>query len=251
MFFLDGSVGVVQFYLEKERMSFKYSVLKKAVKIINMRKMFDDSPENLVARAKKQNSNTPIPELADKDFDISRIDVMGFPVIKMIHKSKSEKANLFIIGGGRNLSALLLKFPNAFGTGVDYSELSVKKARDYNRVLIEDNRCDVVQGDVSALKLKRNNYDLATAFETIYFWPGLEKCFAQVASTLKRGSTFMIVNESDGNDRPSKKYEKIIEGMKVYTADQIAVALQRAGFGNIRVEHHRSKPWIAVYAVKV
>jgi acetyl esterase/lipase len=100
MFFLDGSVGVVQFYLEKERMSFKYSVLKKAVKIINMRKMFDDSPENLVSRAKKQNSNTPIPELADKDFDISRIDVMGFPVIKMIHKSKSEKANLFIIGGG-------------------------------------------------------------------------------------------------------------------------------------------------------
>lgn len=100
MFFLDGSVGVVQFYLEKERMSFKYSVLKKAVKIINMRKMFDDSPENLVVRAKKQNSNTPIPELADKDFDISRIDVMGFPVIKMIHKSKSEKANLFIIGGG-------------------------------------------------------------------------------------------------------------------------------------------------------
>lgn len=100
MFFLDGSVGVVQFYLEKERMSSKYSVLKKAVKIINMRKMFDDSPENLVARAKKQNSNTPIPELADKDFDISRIDVMGFPVIKMIHKSKSEKANLFIIGGG-------------------------------------------------------------------------------------------------------------------------------------------------------
>ncbi len=81
-------------------MSFKYSVLKKAVRIINLRKMFDDSPENLVARARRQNSKTPIPELKDKDFDISRIEVMGFPVIKMIHKSKSEKANLFIIGGG-------------------------------------------------------------------------------------------------------------------------------------------------------
>ena len=100
MFFLDGSVGVVQFYLEKVRMSFKYSVLKKAVKIINMRKMFDDSPENLVARARSQNSKTPIPELSDKDFDISRIEVMGFPVIKMIHKERKDRANLFIIGGG-------------------------------------------------------------------------------------------------------------------------------------------------------
>ncbi len=153
-------------------------------------------------------------------------------------------------GGGRNLSALLLKFPNAYGTGVDYSELSVKKAREFNRVLIEDNRCEIVQGDVSALKLGKGKFDFASAFETIYFWPGLERCFSQVAATLKKGSTFMIVNESDGADGPSKRYEKIIDGMRIYTPEQISAALSKAGFINIRVEHHRSKPWIAVFAVK-
>ena len=35
---------------------------------------------------------------------------------------------------------------------------------------------------VSALTLPEEEYDLATAFETIYFWPGLKECFSQVAS---------------------------------------------------------------------
>ncbi len=156
----------------------------------------------------------------------------------------------FGCGGGRNLNALLRKYPKANGTGVDYSELSVQKARDFNNDAIEKGRCEIVQGDVSDLKLNKDCYDLATAFETIYFWPGLERCFSQVSGTLKSGSTFMIVNESDGYDEPSKKYEKIIEGMKIYTPEQISEALCKAGFSNIKVEHHNSKPWIAVFASK-
>jgi len=156
----------------------------------------------------------------------------------------------FGCGGGRNLSALLRRFPNAHGTGVDYSELSVQKAREFNKMSIESGRCQILQGDVSDLKLEKGCYDLATAFETIYFWPGLERCFSQVAGTLKSGSTFMVVNESDGNDGPSKKYERIIEGMKIYTPEQISEALEKAGFTDIRVEHHSSKPWIAVFAKK-
>ena len=35
-------------------------------------------------------------------------------------------------------------------------------------------------------------YDLVTAFETIYFWPGLEKSFSEVCRVLKKGGTFAI-----------------------------------------------------------
>ena len=156
----------------------------------------------------------------------------------------------FGCGGGRNLDALLKKYPNAYGTGVDYSELSVQKAGEFNRKAIEEGRCKVMQGDVSALTLEKGKYELATAFETIYFWLGLERCFSQVAGTLKKGATFMIVNESDGYDEGSKKYEQIIEGMKIYTPEQISEALKKAGFSKIKVEHHSSKPWIAVFARK-
>ena len=43
-------------------------------------------------------------------------------------------------------------------------------------------------------------FDLATAFETAYFWPGLEKCFGEVCRVLRPGGVFMICIESDGTD---------------------------------------------------
>ena len=153
-------------------------------------------------------------------------------------------------GGGRNAGELLRKYPNAKVTAVDYSALSVEKAKEYNKNEIASGRCTVMQGDVSDLKLPAGKYDLATAFETVYFWPGLEKCFAQVCRVLKPGGWFMICNESDGTDSVSLKYEKIIEGMKCHTAEELERALTAAGFRDIQKGHHPDKPWITVLARK-
>ena len=153
-------------------------------------------------------------------------------------------------GGGRNAGELLRKYPQAHVVAVDYSELSVAKAREYNQDMIASGRCSVCQGDVSALNLPSDQYGLATAFETVYFWPGLEKCFAQVYKILKTGGLFLICNESDGTDSTSQKFEKIIDGMRIYTAEQIAGALEAAGFSVVKTDHHPSKPWITVLAKK-
>ena len=153
-------------------------------------------------------------------------------------------------GGGRNAGVLLKMYPKAQVTAIDYSDLSVAKAKEYNKKMIEAGRCAVQQGDVSNLKLPRESFDLATAFETVYFWPGLENCFAQVAGVLKPGAIFMICNESDGTDATSLKFEKIIDGMRNYTAEQIEEALKKAGFSEVLSDHHPSKPWITVIARK-
>ena len=153
-------------------------------------------------------------------------------------------------GGGRNAGELLKKYPSSKVTAIDYSEVSVGIATEYNAEAIKSGRCMVRQGNVSALTLPEGKYDLATAFETIYFWPGLEKCFAQVAKVLKPGGVFMIVNESDGTDETSLKFEKIIEGMKCHTIEEIEAALKSAGFSKVKADHHKSKPWITVIAKK-
>ena len=153
-------------------------------------------------------------------------------------------------GGGRNAGELAKKYPSAKVTAIDYSEVSVAKATDYNKELISAGRINVMQGDVSNLKLPLDTYDLATAFETIYFWPGLEKCFSEVAKVLKTGGVFMIVNESDGTDDTSLKFEKIIDGMKCYTIEQIESALKAAGFSSVTSDRFDGKPWIAVIAFK-
>lgn len=153
-------------------------------------------------------------------------------------------------GGGRNAGEILKKYPSGYVTAIDYSDVSVAKARDYNKEAIEAKKMEVNQGDVSALNLPEEKFDLATAFETIYFWPGLERCFSEVARVLKTGGSFMIVNESDGTDSASLKFEKIIDGMKCYTIDDIKSALKTAGFTDIKSFHHETKPWITVIATK-
>ena len=153
-------------------------------------------------------------------------------------------------GGGRNAGELAKKYPSAKVTAIDYSDVSVAKATEYNKEMISTGRMSVKKGDVSDLRLPVDTYDLATAFETIYFWPGLEKCFKEVAKVLKTGGVFMIVNESDGTDDASLKYEKIIDGMKCYTIEQIEAALKAAGFSSVTSDHYDGKPWIAVVAVK-
>ncbi len=153
-------------------------------------------------------------------------------------------------GAGHNAGELLKKYPSAQVTAVDYSALSVEKAAAYNKKSIDAGRCTVRQGDVSDLQLPAESFGLATAFETVYFWPGLEKCFAQVARILKPGGYFLICNESDGLDATGRKFEKIIDGMKCYTAEEIEPALRKAGFSEVSADHHGRKPWICVLARK-
>ena len=153
-------------------------------------------------------------------------------------------------GGGRNVAALLRKYPQSVVDGVDYSPLSVEKAISYNAASIARKKSSIFVGDVSNLQIEHNEYELATAFETIYFWPGLEKCFANVYNILKNNALFLIVCESDGLDGMGDRYEKLIEGMKVYKAPEIENALRAAGFSDIQTIHHDKKPWIAVLSRK-
>lgn len=194
-------------------------------------------PEGFLGKVMVRGMNTGHAKLADWGF-------------KHLPAITPEKAVDLGCGGGRNAGEMLKKYPNAHVTAVDYSPLSVKKAKEYNKAMIADGRCEVQQGDVSDLRLPAGTFDLATAFETIYFWPALEKCFEQVAKILKAGGLFMICNESDGTDSTSLKYEKIIEGMKNHTVEDIEAALKAAGFSKVMSDHHPSKPWITVLARK-
>ncbi len=170
----------------------------------------------------------------------------------MLHlpELKPERIADLGCGGGRNAAELLKRYPGVHVTGVDYSDVSVAKAKDYNKDSISAGRCTIQQGDVSDLKLPAGSFDLVTAFETIYFWPGLVKCFSQVAKILKPGGVFLICNESDGYDATGQKFSRIIDGMRVYKAEEIEAALKTAGFSTVVSDHHPSNPWITVLAGK-
>ena len=151
-------------------------------------------------------------------------------------------------GGGANVKRLLERVPNGYVYGLDYSEISVEESNKVNKKDIEAGRCEIVRGDVSSLPFGEESFDLVTAFETVYFWPDLEKTFAGIRRALKPSGVFFICNESNGHDKEAVKFSKIIDGMSLYDADALKDLLTNASFSKIEVEEKGT--WLCVKAVK-
>ena len=164
----------------------------------------------------------------------------------------SEHADVLDIGcgGGANMARLLQRCPKGTVTGIDHSPVSVKKSTEVNAAAIAAGRCKVMEASAAALPFADGAFDLITAFETVYFWPEIEKCFAGVRRTLKVGGCFVIVNEDDGLTDANKKWEKIIDGMHTYTPDELRNHLTAAGFHNIAVHSDEQQHWLCVSAKK-
>jgi len=156
----------------------------------------------------------------------------------------------FGCGGGITLAKLIKLFPKANATGFDYSDVSIKEAKKVNSKEISKGICSIVQGDVSKAPFENNKFDLITAFETIYFWPGPLISFKEVYRTLKPGGIFMIVNEFDGISEREKKYEKLIDGLKLYSNQELMNYLKQVGFTGIILFHDEQKHWVTVIAKK-
>ena len=153
-------------------------------------------------------------------------------------------------GGGANIARLLRRAPQGRVTGIDYSAVSVKKSREVNAKAIAAGRCKVLEGSAAALPFEEGVFDLVTAFETVYFWPEIEKCFAGVRRVLKEGGRFVIINEDDGLSGNNEKWEKMIEGMHTYTPDEFRAHLAAAGFRDIAVRRDEQRHWLCVTGLK-
>ena len=82
-------------------MTLKYEILKWLVKAANIKKMWTGmSTEELLENRRRQNAKNRIPDLKDDALDSSRMEIMGCPVLKLIHRKRTEQADLFLIGGG-------------------------------------------------------------------------------------------------------------------------------------------------------
>lgn len=151
-------------------------------------------------------------------------------------------------GGGRNIRNLLSRAPKGHVTGVDYSPESVEKSKRVNKAAIRERCAQVRQADVSTLPFADGSFDLATAFETVYFWPDPRRNFAEVRRVLKPGGLFLICNEAA---RP-EHFEKWIDmlSMKVYTGEELSAFLRDAGFADIACHLHPNGKWLCVAARK-
>lgn len=135
-------------------------------------------------------------------------------------------------GGGKNIVRMLRRSQGSTVYGIDYSEESVAMSTKVNRKYI-GTRCFITQGNVMQLPYEEAKFDLVTAYETVYFWPDLEKAFSEVYRVLKPGGVFSF---SYGDERSStmRYWATEIEAMRILPLDEIKQLLVNAGFSNLK-----------------
>ncbi len=148
-------------------------------------------------------------------------------------------------GGGATLKRLLKRSEEGRAYGIDISDESLAKARRVNEKLL-DKQVFLTKGSATQLPYNDAKFDLITAVETVYFWPDLQHCFSEVLRVLKPGSKFVIMLEVIDTD---SKWANVVDGMTVYSPDQLKTMLEETGF--VSTEVHRKKPsYAAIIGVK-
>ena len=83
------------------------------------------------------------------------------------------------------------------------------------------------------LPYEDGKFDLVTAFETVYFWPDLNKSFSEVYRVLKPGGMFMFSYALDSS-ATMRYWAEQIDAMNILPIDEITKILADAGFEDLQ-----------------
>lgn len=172
------------------------------------------------------------------------------------HFEVNEDSKILDIGcgGGRNIERFSAQISDSGRVvGIDYSEVSVEKSKELNRKAIDRGIVNVLQGSVSDMPFYDETFDIATAFETVYFWPDFINDLKEVHRVLKMGGFIFICNEAVYREGEMDKYEDLVEllDMKIYSEEVLEKSLEKAGFKDFRAYLNDENDWICVTAKKL
>ncbi len=153
-------------------------------------------------------------------------------------------------GGGRNVARLRRRLHGGFSAGVDLSPLSVAEARRWNAPALLRGKSIILEAGADALPFADDYFDVVTAFETIYYWPNLDRCFQEVYRVLRPGGAFMICNEDHRTSDNPEEHAAIqaLIPIAFYSNDELISRLKQAGFRYVTSTVHANGRWVSVVA---
>ncbi|MCK5312634.1 MAG: class I SAM-dependent methyltransferase [Desulfobacteraceae bacterium] len=157
-----------------------------------------------------------------------------------------EKSRILDIGcGGGKFIKFLSDTNDTYRLfGLDHSPEMVELAKRVNEQAIDNKQVVIIQGSIANILVKKASYDLITAFETIQFWPDIDKVLIEIARLLNIGGSFLIIN------RYPKEGSKWWKMANIKSGQEYKAKLEKAGFSDITIDLDFKKGWVIVKATK-
>jgi ubiquinone/menaquinone biosynthesis C-methylase UbiE len=164
------------------------------------------------------------------------------------HASIEKNSTILDVGcgGGRTIRKHAAAASEGMVHGVDYAAGSVAASRSENRDAIAKGRVEVQQASVSQLPFPGATFDLASAVETIYYWPDPVKDLREILRVLKPGGNLIVINETYKGGRwnffkgPAMK----LLLANNFSVDELKQLLTAAGYIDVQVVVEPSHGWI-------
>ena len=131
-------------------------------------------------------------------------------------------------GGGENIKRLLKLCPEGKIYGVDISEESVRYSQQNNGDEL-GKRCFISQAGADKLPFGDGSFDAVTAYETIFFWPSLDKCLSEIYRVLKPGGVFTF-DSGVVDNKTMQFFASRTKGMHLRSKSEFESLLEKAGF---------------------
>lgn len=206
------------------------------------------------------NARKPEGELGDKLIEEMNEHHEGLAKWSVSHLNISKEDIILDIGcgGGVNVKRFLNMTENKV-YGIDYSKIAVEKSSLLNQSEIDNGRCEIIHASVSQLPFKDHEFNIVTAFETVYFWPDFVNDLKEIHRVLKKDGIMFIANEALPKENDNRQKELIdLLNMNIYSQEELEKSLNQAGFSNVESFIKKSKDsftgenadWICIIAQK-
>lgn len=153
-------------------------------------------------------------------------------------------------GGGANIRRMLALEPTVTCTGIDISQLSLEKTLAENYPAYVDKRFVAIGGNAMQMPFAKEIFDVATAFETIYYWPSLDNGITEAMRVLKPNGIIVIANEMDGLSPDNDNLAHAVGGMRIYTPAEIEQSMTEAGLESVKVWQDEERHFVCVIGKK-
>ncbi len=155
-------------------------------------------------------------------------------------------------GGGATLGKLATLAPEGKVHGVDHSRGCVAESAASNAAFIGSGQVEIQLASVSHLPFKDDEIDLATAFETQYYWPDPVNDLKEILRVLKPGGPLLVAAEAYSRRDSSGLQAAVMKllGSRVPSVEDERQLFGFAGFDSVQVITEPSRGWMCAMGRK-
>ena len=183
--------------------------------------------------------------LMTKIFNDGNAELNSF-VKDILSLQKENKVLEIGFGPGKLINEMAALTTDGVVTGIDFSQIMLKKASKLNKQYISKGKVILRKGECSSLPFDSESFDKLCSINTLYFWKEPDKNFSEMFRVIKSGGKIVI---GFRDDKQMNNLNLSTDVFSYYSQEDVVNMLAEAGFANAHIKTKKDRPFVSYCAV--